>query len=127
MRVILVAINQEWAGLVSEFLEESGYQVLMTSLLDEAVAIVRSRHLDGIVMTYDWAVRKETGQSQSLMEMAKDKIPTLTLIGSVFNEPIDAVYHRPMHEFATLPVSTEEITSRLLYAIEGRRSADDSI
>lgn len=114
--------NPEWSALVREFLQGNGFQVLTASSLEESVELVKSCHLDGIVMTADWAVVETGVGSETLMGLAKDKIPTVTIIEKRNYEILDAVYyHSVIQEYVSTPFSGEELVGRLERAMQNKK------
>jgi DNA-binding response OmpR family regulator len=122
MKLLLIAIsNLEWSALVCEFLQENGFQVLTASSLEESVELVKSRHLDGIVMTADWAVVETGGGNETLMGLAKDKIPTVTIIEKNSYDILDVVYPSAMHQFVTTPFSGDGLLGRFERAMQNKK------
>ncbi len=125
MALLLVAIsNHEWSALVGEFLRENGFEVVTASSLEESAELVKSRHLDGIVMTADWAVTETGGGSETLIGLAKDKIPTVTIITIEERshwDILDVVYPSAMHQFVTTPFSCEGLLGRFERAVQNKK------
>ena len=122
MKLLLLAISDlDLSALVRESLQENGFQVLTASSLEESVELVTSRHLDGIVMTADWAVAETGGGSEMLMGLAKDKIPTVTIIEKHDYEILDVVYPSAMHQFVTTPFGSDELYARLERAMQNKK------
>ena len=115
---ILIAIPQEWQAQVHKFLEREGFKVLAASSREEALSLIRSQSLSGVVVSSDWAVDDDDGKNIGLIEPIRGKIPTVTLITrqsfrdrgySVY----DAVYVPPLHQFCTVPFDLEELLLRM--------------
>ncbi|MCB9421687.1 MAG: hypothetical protein H6667_17940 [Ardenticatenaceae bacterium] len=123
MALLLVAIsNKEWSALVGEFLQENGFQVVTAFSLEESIELVKSRHLDGIVMTADWAIAETGDGSETLIGLAKDKIPTVTIVEGGNYEILDVVYyHSVIQEYVRTPFSREELVGRLERAMQNKK------
>jgi DNA-binding response OmpR family regulator len=122
MKSLLIAIsNNDLSALVCEFLQEKGFQVVTASSLDESVKFVKSRHLDGIVMTADWAVEETGCGTETLMGLAKDNIPTVTIIEKNSYDILDVVYPSAMHQFVTTPFGSDELFARLERAMQNKK------
>jgi DNA-binding response OmpR family regulator len=117
-RPILVAIPQEWQAQVHNFLENKGFSVLTASSREEALSLLQSQNLSGIVMSSDWEVDDDEDKIIGLIERARGRIPTVTLITQQSfrdkgNSVYDAVYAPPRHDVCTVPFDPEELLSRM--------------
>ena len=115
---VLVAIPDVWGILVSQLLEQHGCSVLMASSQDEARTILQSHDLSGAVIISDWALTSNDGETIGLMEIARDKVPTVCLITSkTWSQAperwLEELYHPPRHEYCSVPVGTDELLARL--------------
>ena len=128
MQTLLIAIsNDELSGLVREFLQKEGYQVLVASSLDESIKFTKTHQLDGIIMTADWAIQETSDGNETLMGLAKDKIPTVTIIDRIDYGILDLVYyHSVIQEYVSMPFSREELVGRLERAIQNKNREDDN-
>ena len=123
---LLIAIsNDEWSGLVCELLQKEGYQVLAPSSLDEFIKFTKIHQLDGIIMTADWAVEETRSGNETLMGLAKDKIPTVTIIEKHNYEILDVVYPSAMHQFVTTPFGGDELLARFERAVQNKKLEDN--
>ena len=77
---ILLATNREWRNVASKFLQQKGFTILIASSQEEALFIIQSQKLSGVVMISDWAVTNDDSNVPGLMEAVKGKFPTVTLI-----------------------------------------------
>jgi len=115
---VLVAIPDVWGTLVSQLLEQHGYVVRTAMSEDEARTILQNFKLSAAVMVSDWALTSNDGATIGLMEVAKDKIPTVCLITSktwsqARERWLEELYHPPRHEYCSVPVGTDELLARL--------------
>jgi len=115
---ILIAIPQEWQAQVHKFLEREGFTVLAAASWEDASSLIRSQNLSGVVMSSDWAVDDDDGKNMGLIEPARGKIPTVTLITrESFRDRgynvYDTVYVPPLHQFCTVPFDLEELLLRM--------------
>ena len=126
----MIAIsNGEWSGLVCEFLQKEGYQVLVASSLDESIKFTKTHQLDGIIMTADWAIQETSDGNKTLMGLAKDKTPTVTIIEISERRDwdiLDVVYPSAMHQFVTTPFSSEGLVGRFERAIQNKDLEHDN-
>ena len=106
----------EGAPLVCQYLEEHGYECMLVSSKSKALNAIKTLQLRAIVMLSDWA------QEIELIEHVKGEIPTVCLISSetwkdARESWFDELFHPPYHEYASIPVSMEQLISRLEYVI----------
>jgi CheY-like chemotaxis protein len=113
---ILLATDREWHNVVSEFLQQEGFSVLTASSREEALSIIQSQKLGGIVMVSDWAMADYESETAGLMEAVKGKIPTVTLITESSRQQsgyrwFNEVFDPPLHEYCTTPFGLDELLS----------------
>jgi DNA-binding NtrC family response regulator len=119
---ILVAVPLDWRNDIEAILEKENYVVVMAAAKDEALQLLDSRQWGGFITTADWVI--EDIDTMSLIERIKGKMPTLTLITEEsveqfgFGQVIDKTYLSAIHQFCTVPFSSEELIGRLHRAIE---------
>lgn len=107
---ILIAIPDEWQNMISEFLVREGYPVLTASSLNDARRLIQSRSLRGLITVSDWAMTSEDGKVVGLMEAARGKIPSVTLIRKTESYRwFDEVFEPPFHEYCTIPFGLDEL------------------
>ncbi len=111
---ILLAIDGEWHNVVSEFLRQKGFNVLTTSSPEEALSIIQSQRLSGIVMVSDWAMANCEDETAGLMEVVKGKVPTVTLITESSRQQsgyrwFAEVFQPPLHEYCTMPCDLDQL------------------
>ncbi len=123
VKTLLIAVsNNDWSSFIHEFLQEKEFQVFTASSLEESVGFVKSCHLDGIFMTADWAVEEFGDSKETLMGLAKDIIPTVTIIENF--DVLDLVYSSAMHQFVTTPFSGEGLLGRFDRAVQNTKPKD---
>lgn len=113
---ILLAIDGEWHNVVSEFLRQKGFNVLTASSPGEALSLIQSQKLGGIVLVSDWAMADDKDEMAGLMETVKGKIPTVTLITESSRQRsgyrwFDEVFQPPFHEYCTMPCDLDALLS----------------
>ncbi len=116
---ILIAISfaatsdETLRKLIVRLLEGSGYTVISAQSPEHAVDLMNSYEIDGIVMTSDWATFLSETHAPSLIEIAKEAIPTLTIVLHHNHHIYDQVYFPNKNEYMRLPLDTNQFWSRL--------------
>ena len=116
---ILVAIPNEWSPTVCEYLEQQGIPVIATHSRDETLAMLKkSEDFRGMIIVSDWAMSTQSNDNDSIINLVKGKIPTVTLITRTSIQQsgyryMDQVFFPPSHEYATVPFDLDELTLRM--------------
>lgn len=118
---ILVAVPGEERELLGQCLEQGGFSVLLVPSKDETLSAIQAEAFRAIVMISDWAMA--SGETDGLMSIVRGKIPTVSLITQTTWEEardrwFEELYHPPLHEYCSVPVSMEQLLPRLKRVIE---------
>ncbi len=101
--------------LVVLILEKKGYSTISAQSPEHAIDLINSEKIDAIVMTSDWAVVQSKSHATSLIEIAKETIPTLTLIlpNDFYSRIYDKVYFSRKNEYVRVPINSCRILDPL--------------
>ena len=127
--LILVAIaSSDYRVLIRTILGKDGFDVLMAGSVDEALSLIQSHRISGIVVTSDIAIAEMGDEPAKLMSVVGGKIPTVTLITpSTWGLPnvrwvFDMVYGFSRQDYIHMPVGAEEVLTVLkkVMGMEGK-------
>jgi DNA-binding NtrC family response regulator len=108
-RKVLLALPDNWKNEVHQFLSDKGLEVVQASSFEEAVAIVQSQDLQGMIIVSDWLTSTD-GTISDLMEKAPKVVPMVMLIraGTSYSW-FDKLYQPGFREYCTIPLDLDEL------------------
>jgi CheY-like chemotaxis protein len=113
--ILVCSTDSDYQVLIKTILENDGFDVLMTGSADEALSLIQSQRISGIVVTSDIAIAKVGDEPAKLMNVVGGKIPTVTLITpSTWELPnarwvFEVVYGFPRQDYIHIPIGVEEL------------------
>jgi DNA-binding response OmpR family regulator len=80
IRVLCVENHPQYMGELKFMLESAGYQVIAAARADQALHLLKTRHVDGVLLEYD--LPDATGASvRAEMNRIKPDVPVLLFAG----------------------------------------------
>ncbi len=109
---ILVAIPHDWRITVYRIVEQHTPFILTATTHRHMADFIRNQSLTGIITTAAWLLYPLVPTKQTLFDLVRGYVPTITLMERITQPPdFISVFAPPRHNWCTVPFDEEELVS----------------